>query len=136
MSTYYQCDGAHSYDRRHQYFTKRTLSETLLALDVEALTGHAESQQRPPRLLDVACPRRSPDPGRLHMAFAFFFVGDLDTTGSLGRCRVSSPLHSCSSSLPLRTGWTLHCTRSYLCHRLALVWLGDLIVSSNEKNVL
>ena len=27
----------------------------LAALDVEVLTGHVESQQRPPRLLDVAC---------------------------------------------------------------------------------
>jgi ubiquinone/menaquinone biosynthesis C-methylase UbiE len=55
MSAYYRGEGAHSYDRRHQHFTRRTLIETLQALDVEALFSHAERQQRPPRLLDVAC---------------------------------------------------------------------------------
>lgn len=55
MSAYYRGEGARSYDQRHQRFTERTLSETLSALDVKALTGHAERQQRVPRLLDVAC---------------------------------------------------------------------------------
>lgn len=55
MSAYYRGEGAQSYDQRHQHFTERTLSETLSALDVKALTGHAERLQRIPRLLDVAC---------------------------------------------------------------------------------
>jgi ubiquinone/menaquinone biosynthesis C-methylase UbiE len=55
MDAYYRGEGARSYDQRHQHFTERTLSETLSALDVKALTDHAESLQRIPRLLDVAC---------------------------------------------------------------------------------
>jgi ubiquinone/menaquinone biosynthesis C-methylase UbiE len=55
MSAYYRGEGARSYDQRHRHFTGRTLSETLGALDVEALADHAERQQHVPRLLDVAC---------------------------------------------------------------------------------
>jgi ubiquinone/menaquinone biosynthesis C-methylase UbiE len=55
MSAYYRGEGAQLYDQRHQRFTERTLSETLVALDVEAVTSHAERQQHVPRLLDVAC---------------------------------------------------------------------------------
>jgi ubiquinone/menaquinone biosynthesis C-methylase UbiE len=55
MSTYYRGRGAQSYDQRHQHFTERTLSETLAALDVEAIAHHTEPLQRAPRLLDVAC---------------------------------------------------------------------------------
>lgn len=55
MDAYYRGEGARSYDQRHLHFTERTLSETLSALDVQALTDHAERLQRAPRLLDVAC---------------------------------------------------------------------------------
>jgi hypothetical protein len=55
MSAYYRGEGAQFYDQPHQRFTERTLSETLSALDVKALTDHAERLQRVPHLLDVAC---------------------------------------------------------------------------------
>jgi ubiquinone/menaquinone biosynthesis C-methylase UbiE len=55
MSRYYKGKRAYRYNTRWQRFTTRTLSETLAMIDIEALQDIQKQQERPPRVLDVAC---------------------------------------------------------------------------------
>jgi len=55
MSRYYKGKRAHHYNIRWQRFNTRTLTETLVMIDVTALRSIQERQGRLPRVLDVAC---------------------------------------------------------------------------------
>jgi len=55
MSNYYRGRRARSYNRRWRTFTRKTLTEVMTMIDIPALQSVRGQQERPPRVLDVAC---------------------------------------------------------------------------------